>query len=123
MGTLREEHADEVIRFQTSLRDLEGTCSNITRAQFEKLYSERARAIRKNIERDFERARRDFLTSNPDVSEDELKAVLSENYEAIADDPDNLNFELFSDLRDYMSIMPPSGIRSLVDNYRSRRKS
>jgi hypothetical protein len=118
MGELSDAHEKELKRFNDNLRDLEKGCTHITRAQFEKLYSERARAIQNDILRDFAKARLDFLKNNSDVTKGELEAALSEHYEAIA--PDIMNDEHLSSFRDFMSIIPADALRNLVDKYRSR---
>jgi hypothetical protein len=117
---INADHDRLLKSFQDKLCDLENGSPEITKAQFDRIYLERAQAIRDDILKHFKSAYRGFLRNNPDVSEDELKSAIDKWLRTleplpgtrIGYDPEQ------SAYREYMSIFKPTHFRHLVDQYR-----
>jgi hypothetical protein len=118
---MNEDHDKLQQQFQDELRNLEKQYSDITRAQFEKLYIQRAQEICDNILRSFQENYREFLKNNPSVSEDVLKSAISEWCATLEPVPGaKIGYDpTRSSYREYMSHFSPEHFCHLVDQYKA----
>jgi hypothetical protein len=118
---MNEDHDKLQQQFQDELRNLEKQYSDITKAQFEKLYTQRAQEFCDNILRSFQENYREFLKNNPSVSEDVLKSAISKWCATLEPVPGaKIGYDpTRSSYREYMSHFSPEHFCHLVDQYKA----
>jgi hypothetical protein len=117
---MNEDHDKLQQQFQDELRNLEKQYSDITKAQFEKLYTQRAQAICDDILGGFQKVRQNYLNNNPG-DEHVINSAISEWYATLEPEPGaKIGYDPKQSVyREYMSRLSPEIFRLVVDQYKA----